>query len=42
MFTLMEDVVLRRMISKVGWTDGEGVLAPGKCQVFFLQVSSGV
>ncbi|KAK7482347.1 hypothetical protein BaRGS_00026366, partial [Batillaria attramentaria] len=28
-FTLMEDVVLKRMLSKVGWEDGEGVLAPG-------------
>ncbi|KAL8564653.1 hypothetical protein ACOMHN_004147 [Nucella lapillus] len=25
----MEDVVLRRMLSKVGWDDGEGIFAPG-------------
>ncbi|KAK7092501.1 hypothetical protein V1264_008237 [Littorina saxatilis] len=28
-FTLMEDVVLRRMLSKVGWEDGDGTFAPG-------------
>ena len=28
-FTLMEDVVLRRMLAKVGWPDGEGMFAPG-------------
>ena len=28
-FTLMEDVVLRRMLAKVGWEGGEGMFAPG-------------
>lgn len=29
-FTLMEDVVLQRMLDKVGWEDGDGVFAPGE------------
>lgn len=29
-FTLMEDVVLRRMLGKIGWeNEGEGIFAPG-------------
>uniref|UniRef100_H2ZAN0 Glutamate decarboxylase n=1 Tax=Ciona savignyi TaxID=51511 RepID=H2ZAN0_CIOSA len=28
-FTLMEDVVIRRMCSIIGWEDGEGIFSPG-------------
>ena len=33
-FTLMEDVVLRRMLGKVGWEGGDGIFAPGTLSFF--------
>ena len=30
-FTLMEEVVLTRMRGLVGWADGDGIFAPGRC-----------
>ena len=33
-FTLIEEIVLQKMLGCIGWSDGEGIFAPGKqCSV---------
>lgn len=34
MFTLIEETVSRKMLGYVGWTDGEGLFAPGMFKTF--------
>jgi hypothetical protein len=29
-FTLIEEIVLQKMLGCIGWSDGEGIFAPGK------------
>ena len=39
MFTMMEDIVLRRMLSKLSWDGGDGIFSPGKTENSSLMFS---